>query len=303
MLIDNLSLFLLIVEKGSLTAAGREAGLSATTVSERLAALEAHYGVTLLNRTTRSISLTEAGRTLVQGAKRVLEDVEDLEGRIRHGAQHLSGPIRLSAPSDLGRNVISAAISGFLDLHPGVSVELVLSDGYVDIVGQGIDLAVRLGDISDSTLRVRRLHPKRRILCAAPAYIAAHGAPKTPADLKNHNCVLMRFGGNLDNVWHLGTGGGKQIVTVRGNRIANDGAMARQWALEGVGIALKSEMDAAEDLRAGRLVELLEDFACAPAPVQLLFPPGRTQPRRIRVFADHLAEAINAQSYAAPGTK
>ncbi len=296
MQLDNLSLFLLIVEKGSLTAAGREAGLSPTTVSERLAALEAHFGVVLLNRTTRAISLTEEGRVLVEGAKRVVGEVEDLEARIRLGADNLSGPLRISAPSDIGRNIVSRAVSDFLHRHPAITIEMHLSDGYVDIVGQGFDLAVRFGEITDSSLRVRRLKAKRRIICAAPRYIEAHGAPKRPADLQAHNCVLMRFGSNLDNVWHLGSGPTRQIVTVRGDRVSNDGALVKEWAIEGHGIAFKSELDVASEIAAGRLVELLPDHAPPPSPLQILFPPGRAQPRRVRALADHLAATFDGIS-------
>lgn len=294
MLLNNIALFLQIVEKGSLAAAGREAGLSPTTVSERLCALESHYGVVLLNRTTRAISLTEEGRTLVEGAKSVLGEVEDLETRIRLGAQTLSGPIRVSAPSDIGRTVVSAEISRFLSEHPAISVELLLTDGYVDIVGQGFDIAVRFGAVTDSSLRVRSLGLRRRVVCAAPSYLAKHGAPKKPIDLKNHNCLVMRFGSNLDNVWRLGPNTMQQIVTVRGDRVANDGALVRQWCLDGCGIILKSELDVGPDIRAGRLVELLADYAPSPTPVQLLFPPSRAQPRRVRALADCLAFVLQS---------
>ena len=156
-------------------------GFRATTVSERLAALETHFGVVLLNRTTRAISLTDEGRTLVEGAKRVLGEVEDLETRIRLGAQTLSGPIRISVPSDIGRTVVSAEINRFLSEHPAISVELLLSDGYVDIVGQGFDIALRFGPVTDSSLRVRSLGRKRRVVCAAPTYLENHGTPKKPS--------------------------------------------------------------------------------------------------------------------------
>lgn len=294
MLIDNIRLFLVIAEKGSMVAAGRELGLSATTVSERLAALEAHYGVVLFNRTTRSLSLTEEGRTLLGGAKVVLGEIDDLETRIRLGAQTLSGSIRVSAPIDLGRSFVTGVISSFTRAHPAISIELFLSDGYVDIVGQGFDLALRFGRITDSTLRVRNLGQFRRIVCAAPSYIAAHGAPETPADLAHHNCLLMRFGANLDNVWHFGAGENRQTVTVRGNMIANDGSLVRQWALEGHGIILKSESDVTHDLQTGRLVALLEDHAAPPNPLQMMFPPGRAQPRRVRALADAFGAAMKA---------
>ena len=163
-----------------------------------------------------------------------------------------------------------------------------MSDGYVDIVGQGFDLALRFGAVTDSTLRTRNLGHFRRIVCAAPSYIAGHGAPKTPAELTQHNCLTMRFGTTLDNVWRFEAGKKPQSVTVRGNKTVNDGSLVRQWALEGHGIILKSELDVASDLQAGRLVALLEDFASTPNPLQMMFPPGRAQPRRVRAFAEAL---------------
>ncbi|MEP3274970.1 MAG: LysR family transcriptional regulator [Stappiaceae bacterium] len=292
MLLNNLSLFLQIVEKGSLTAAGREVGLSSTTVSERLSALEAHYGVVLLNRTTRAISLTDEGRALVDGAKQVLGEVEDLDNRIRLGAESLSGPIRISAPSDLGRHAVSDEINRFVSNHPAISVELALSDGFVDIVGEGFDIALRFGSVMDSTLRVRSLGQIRRVLCAAPAYLQKHGTPQKPIDLKDHNCLLMRFGTNLDNVWRFGSDALKQIVTVRGDRIANDGALVRQWGVDGQGIILKSELDIGADLNTGRLIELLADYAAPPSPLQMLFPPGRAQPRRVKALAERLTQML-----------
>jgi len=288
MLLDNMALFLQIVEKGSLTAAGREAGLSTTTVSERLAALEAHFGVVLLNRTTRAISLTEEGRTLVEGAKDVLDGVADLQTRIRFGAQTLTGLIRISTPSDPGRTLVSDAISGFLEQYPDVRIELMLSDGYVDIVGEGIDLALRFGPTEDSTLRVKGLGLNRQVLCAAPVYIDTHGAPREPADLKTHNCLVRRFGQMLDDVWRFNRDGTKHIVTVSGDRIANDGALVHQWGLKGYGIMRKLALDVGPDIRAGRLVELLPDYVVPPIASQIIFPPGRAQPRRVREFADYL---------------
>mgnify|MGYP003663467571 CR=1 FL=1 len=302
MLLDNIALFLKIVEKGSLTAAGREARLSSTTVSERLSALEAHFGVVLLNRTTRAISLTEEGRTLIEGAKRVLGEVEDLETRIRFGAQTLSGPIRISAPSDIGRTVVSAEINRFLADHPAISVELMLSDGYVDMIGQGFDIALRFGTVTDSSLRVRSLGQKRRIVCAAPSYLAKHGIPKKPADLKDHNCLVMRFGANLDNIWRFGPNALKQVVTVGGDRVANDGTLVRQWSLAGYGIILKSELDVGTDIKAGKLVELLADFAQPPSPLQMLFPPSRAQPRRVGALADRLQSRLQGSQSQTPDT-
>ncbi|WP_350334397.1 LysR family transcriptional regulator [Coralliovum pocilloporae] len=292
MLIDNIRLFQKIAEKGSLIAAGRELGLSATTVSERLSTLEAHYGVVLFNRTTRSLHLTDEGQTLLDGAKVVLSEVDGLHARIRHGAQTLSGPIRISAPVDLGRNMVAGIVTAFTREHPAISVELSLSDGYIDIVGEGFDLAIRFGTVPDSTLRIRSLGSHRRIVCAAPSYIAANGTPRSPSDLHDHNCLIMRFGTTLDNIWHFQNGTRLETITVRGNSIVNDSMLVRQWALDGLGIVLKSELDVASDLKAGRLVPLLEDYASPPTPLQIIFPPGRSQPRRIHALVEKLCAAM-----------
>lgn len=293
MLLDNLRLFLTIAEKGSLVAAARETGLSTTTVSERLASLETHYGVVLFNRTTRSINLTEEGRILVDGAKNVLSDVSDLDTLIRHGAETLSGPIRISAPIDLGRSIVSQVIARFTEENPAVTVELSLSDGYVDLVGQGFDLAIRFGSIEDSSLRLRSLGSYQRLICAAPSYLDKHGAPERPEDLSHHNCLVMRFGGTLDNIWEFGSGRKRQRIRVSGTRVVNDGWLIRSWAIAGNGIVLKSELDVGEDIRAGQLVPLLEDFLPPPKPMQMMFPPGRAQPRRIAALAEQLKQAIS----------
>ena len=292
--LSKLALFLKIVEKGSMAAAGRELGISPTTVSEHLALLEAHYGVTLLNRTTRAIRLTDEGRVLAEGAKSILAESDDLDHRIRLGIHTLSGTIRISAPVDLGRTTIAPVIDNILHEHPAITVELLLSDGYVNIVDEGIDIAVRFGNLQDSTLRVRSLGEHHRVVCASPDYIGVYGKPLAPVELEEHNCLVMRFGTHLDNTWHFRENDHDTHVIVRGNRIANDGGLVHAWALAGFGIALKSRIDIQSDLETGALVELLSDYAPTPIPIQMLFPPGRAQPRRIKFIADQLAAAFES---------
>jgi DNA-binding transcriptional LysR family regulator len=291
-LIDALSLFVRIVERGGLAAAGRDVGLSPAVVTERLAGLEAHYGARLLNRTTRAISLTDEGRLLLVGARQLVSDASDLEARLRLGIERISGPIRLSAPIDLGRQRLVPALDAFMAEHPDVTLELVLSDGYVDLAAQGIDLALRLGDLKDSTMHAVRLGVNRRVVCASPGYLAEHGAPQRPADLLQHNCLLMRFGAGVDREWAFVEGGRRSVQRVSGKRTANDGSLVRHWCLQGHGIALKSEWDVRDDLRAGRLVPLLEAFEPAPSTMQLLYPGGAAMPRRLRVLIDTLVEAF-----------
>ncbi|MDO3444965.1 LysR family transcriptional regulator [Agrobacterium sp. V1] len=300
MLLDNLSLFLRIVEKGGLSVAGREAGLSAATVSERLASLEAYYGATLLTRTTRAISLTEEGKALVDGARRLLAEAEELESRVRHGVDVISGPIRISAPEDIGRRLLLPIIDTFLDEHPAVTIDLNLTDGNLDLVGQGIDFAIRHGLLADSSMRARSLGENRRIVCAAPSYLQENGTPEHPDDLAQHDCIIMRFGQNLDREWPFVIDGAMRKVAVRGRRVVNDGGVVRDWCRQGRGIALKSIRDVDADLASGTLVELLADFAAGSTALQIVYPPSAVQPRRVRMLIDRIAKALSTVHIAKP---
>ncbi|MEH6630757.1 MAG: LysR family transcriptional regulator [Halopseudomonas aestusnigri] len=286
----NLTLFLRIVEKGGMAAAGRDFGLSPASVSERLAALETYYGARLLTRTTRSISLTDEGQELVSGARRILAEADEVQSRIKLGVEKVSGTIHISAPIDLGYNRISPLLDEFMRQHPEVSIDLSLNDGYVDLVGQGLDLALRFGALADSTLRARKLGSNRRLVCASPDYLKAHGMPQHPSDLEQHNCILMRFGAQVDQVWRFSVEGKERKHTVRGNRIANDGHLVRLWCRAGHGIALKTEWDIQDDLKSGVLVPILQDFAPTPTALQMVYPAGAIQPRRVRLVMDHLAK-------------
>ncbi|MEM6499120.1 MAG: LysR family transcriptional regulator [Pseudomonadota bacterium] len=289
--LTHLHLFQRIVELGSLAAAAREAGLSTTTVSERLASLEEHFEVALLNRTTRSISLTDAGRTLLDGIEPLLEDSIALEAKIKHGVETLSGLIRISAPSDIGRTWLAGVIAEFQTLHPQVQLELDLSDRSIDIVGQGFDMALRHGIVADSSLRVKRLSDGVRVVCASPEYLSEYGQPERPADLTQHRCLLMRYGDMLDNQWTFGHGPISETVVVKGYRISNDGHQVKIWCVSGAGVALKSEFDVRKELASGQLERLFGEYEPQHAPLQLLFPPSRRQPSRVKFLTDFLAKA------------
>ncbi len=288
--LEHLHLFQRIVELGSLAAAARETGLSTTTVSERLASLEEQFEVALLNRTTRSISLTDAGRTLLDGIEPLLEDSIALEAKIKHGVETLSGLIRISAPSDIGRIWLAHVVAEFQTLHPQVQLELDLSDRSIDIVGEGFDIALRHGVVADSSLRVKRLSDGVRIVCASPEYLSELGQPSTPADLADHRCLLMRYGDMLDNQWSFGLGAMSETVVVKGYRVSNDGHQVKRWCVAGAGIALKSEFDIRKELASGQLVRLFEDYEPQQAPLQLLFPPNRRQPSRVKALSEFLAK-------------
>ncbi len=288
-MLDALTLFLRIVEKGGMASAGRDMGLSPATVSERLASLETYYGARLITRTTRSISLTDEGQLLVDGARRLLAEAEELESRIKLGVKNISGSIRMSAPVDLGRNRIAAMLNDFVEQHPDVKIDLILNDGYVDLVAQGIDLALRFGALEDSTLRALSLGKNRRIVCASPEYLEKCGTPEHPDELSRHNCILMRFGGVIDNEWAFNIDGREQVRRVHGNRSVNDGDLLRSWCRSGYGIAYKSNWDVQGDLDSGALVEILNAYAAAPNNLQLVYPSGATQPRRIQLLIKELS--------------
>jgi DNA-binding transcriptional LysR family regulator len=296
MILGNLALFLRIVEKGSLAAAGRELGLSAASVSERLVALEKYYGAALLNRTTRAISLTDEGRLLVQGARRLLAEADELEALIRLGVEKISGPIRLSAPIDLGRSTLVPILDAFLAEHPEVTIDLNLTDGYVDLVGQGQDFAIRYGELADSTLRVKRLVENRRIVCAAPAYLATRGTPQHPDDLVQHECLVMRYGLATDRDWPFLIDGKERRVVVQGHRIANDGELVRVWCRNGLGIARKSRLDVEADLKTGNLVEVLQDFSSGDTGLQIVYPATQAQSKRVRFLIERIAKAFSSSS-------
>lgn len=292
--LSDMRLFVAVVDAGGLAAGGRRLGLSPASVTERIAALESRSGARLLVRTTRSISLTDEGRMFAETARSVLAEVDDLEARLRDGAQRLSGRVRLAAPVDLGRNRIAPLVDRFLVEHPNMSVELVLSDGFGDLVGEGIDFAVRFGALADTSLMALRVGPNRRLACASPSYIARKGRPADPGALGAHDCLIMLFGSSRDDRWRFLKDGRETIVTVRGSRMANDGDLIRRWAIDGRGIAMKSIWDVQADLATGRLIELLPEHAAPSGSLQIVYPSGRPLPRRSRALLEALVDGLGA---------
>lgn len=285
----DMALFLAVVDAGGLAAGGRRQGLSPASVSERLVRMETQAGTRLLTRTTRSIRLTAEGEVFAQAARAILAEVDDLDARLRDGAHRISGQLRISAPADLGRNRIARIIDDFLERHLAISVELALSDGLEDLVTEGLDFAIRYGALADSGLRVRKLADNRRLVCASPIYLAEHGVPQTPNDLTRHDCLIMRFGAVRNDRWRFRHGKREFEVAVKGRRCANDGDLIRQWAIAGHGIAMKSVWDIQDDVAAGRLVPVLDEFGVANNGLQIVYPAGREPPRRSRALMDAIA--------------
>jgi DNA-binding transcriptional LysR family regulator len=288
----DMQLFLAVAETGGFAAGGRRLGLSPASVTARIAALEERSGVRLFNRTTRTVTLTDEGQTFGEAARNILAEIEELDQRLTTDKDSLSGHLRIAAPFDLGRNRIAPILDRFMVEHPRIKVELLLSDGFIDLVGNRIDLALRYGNLPDSSLMARRLGDNRRVVCASPEYLERHGHPDTPEQLAGHNCLIMVFGDKPDNRWQFLIDGKPQVLTVSGNRTTNDGELIRSWALEDQGIALKSVWDVQDDLAKGRLVELLKDFAVPDNSLQLVYPTAQSLPKRTRALIDAIVQEL-----------
>lgn len=294
--ISDMELILAIADAGGMAAGGRRLRLSPATVSTRIAAVEERLGVQLLMRTTRAVNLTDEGRIFVEDARRIVDQMADLEARLRADSGGLSGRLCVAAPLDFGRNRLSTLIDAFLVDHPDVIIDLRLSDTIVDLVSADVDCAIRYGVPKESSLIQRCLGDSRRIACAAPAYVARKGLPAHPHDLANHDCLIMLFGDQAHDRWSFQSAGKHIIISVKPARRANDGELIRRWALAGHGIAMKSSWDIAEDLAGGLLVPLLESYAAPGSSLRMVWPAGRHLTRRTRAFIDHIAGHLRSES-------
>ncbi|MEK6354462.1 MAG: LysR family transcriptional regulator [Burkholderia cenocepacia] len=292
-LIDDLpalDTFARIVSAGSLSAAARELDLSLSVVSKRLAHLESRLGVRLLHRTTRQQTLTDDGAQFHAQVLRILAEVEHAETLMRDRRGTVSGVLRVTAPGELGRLRIAPLVAAFQQRHPQLTVQLMLTDAVVDLLAADIDVAVRIGNLADSTMIARELAPNHRVLCASPGYLAAHGWPAHPAELRAHRCIVM--GDQPRAEWRFDGAQGGVAVEVTAALLTNDGGAARTLALEGAGIALKSIWDVGADLDAGRLVRVLPAFEASAAPLHAVYPGARHVPLRVRTFVDFLREQL-----------
>ncbi len=293
--VEHLAFFLRLSETEGLAKAGREFGFSAATSSAKLSALEAYFGCRLVNRTTRSFSLTEEGRLLYDRAKGIVSDVHDLKNRLSYGSENISGRIRMTCTHDFGRHVLSPILNKFMNENPDISIELLMNDSHLDVIGEGIDMAIRMGNLQDSTLRVRQIAKNRRVVCASPDYLERYGEPKHPLDLKDHNClgIMFKYGVNQD--WQFFENGKTVSVRVSGNRICNNGEMVRDWCVGGHGIAFKSIWDVRNDLSAGRLVELLKPYRNAPeSALNVVYPGGVSPSPRVKALTDFMAISLRS---------
>ncbi|SEI54141.1 LysR family transcriptional regulator [Pseudomonas sp. NFR16] len=297
---QEMAVFVRVADTGSLSRAGRELGLSQPSVTRIIGALETRLGTKLLFRTTRSVSLTDAGALYLERAKRLLAEMEEAEQATR-GVDSLHGVIRLAMPLMYGTRAIIPALAPFLASHPDLRVELAMSDARQNLITDGVDLAIRLniGMLDDSTFGAKKLATVERVVIAAPAYVAAHGVPTTPADLARHDCIVQpgSFGSES---WRFIRNRTITSVDVHAKLWINSAAGVLAATVAGMGISLGTRLMAGEELRTGQLIALLESYRLAPADVYAVIPAGPKPSAKVQALLSHLESWLAADQCGMP---
>lgn len=291
--IADLNLFLRIFDAGSISAAARHLDLSVAVASQRLRALEKSLGVRLFHRTTRNLTPTTEGLALAEQGRPLVDDLQTLVSGLRHAGTVVSGTLRVTTSATFARYYVSPLLPEFMRRHPLLRLSIDLSDRMHDLVTSGFDLALRIGALEDSSLVARKLAANRRVLCASPDYLRRRGHPATPADLAEHDCLLLVGRQGRADVWRMQDRGGHEVaIRVHGPLESSQGEVLRDAAVAGLGIAIHSTWHVAEDLRAGRLAVVLPDCPLPETGIHAVMPQRRLVPARVNAFIDFMAEKI-----------
>ncbi len=291
---SDLDIFVRVVTAGSMSAAGREIGFSPAVVSKRLRRLEDYLGTRLLQRTTRQIALTEVGQGYYERAVAILAAMEEAEAFVSRRSSLVRGTLRVSAPTSFGRMHIAPHLGPFLGDNRDLTIDLILTDEFVDIVGEGYDLAIRVGELADSSLVARRLAPVHRVLCAAPAYLERRGTPETITDLDHHD----RLAAAHQDPWRLEGPDGPVLVHAAAPIRTNSSEVVREAVIAGLGIALRSTWDVGPELSSGRLRIVLPDYRGSRlVGVHAVYPSRRFVPAKVRAFIDYLSGLYTPSPY------
>ncbi|MCC7060113.1 MAG: LysR family transcriptional regulator [Burkholderiaceae bacterium] len=289
--------FVAVAARGSLSAAAQAEGVAPAVISRRIDALEDRLGVKLLTRTTRRITLTFEGSAFLEDCQRLLNDLYNAEASVSLGGVKASGHLRVTAPAGFGRIHVAPLMPAFLAANQDVSVSLDLSDRLTDIVNENIDVAIRIGTLDDSSLVGLKLADNRRVVIASPAYLERRGTPATPADLAQHDCLTFGTYGNQARGWQFVVAGRAVSIRVSGPLECNDGAVLRDWALAGRGLAWRSLWEVGADLAAGRLRTVLDAYAAPDNAIHAVFAQRKHLPLRVRVFIDYLKNSYGNPAY------
>ena len=295
--LKQIEAFVAAATRGSLTAAAHAQSLAPVVVGRRIDALEERLGVKLLVRTTRRISLTHEGSAFLEDCQRLLAELANAEASVSAGGVKASGHLRITAPAGFGRRHVAPLVPAFAARHPEVSLTLNLSDRVVDIVHEGFDCAIRVGDLPDSSLVSIRLADNRRLCVAAPAYLARAGVPAVPADLARHECLTLSSEASQTRGWAFVVDGETIYLRPRGRLDCSDGQVLHEWCLGGLGIAWRSTWEVEQDIAAGRLQVVLDDYAAAPNGIHAVFPQRKHLPLRARLWIDFVKHTYSDSRY------
>ena len=290
---SEMSVFVRVAQEGSFSAAARRLDLTPSAVSKQIGRLEERLGARLFNRTTRQISLTDVGQAFFARADRILGDLAEAERAVTDMAGNPRGLLRVSVPVAFGRMHLAPRLPTFLAANDEVQIDLTLNDRFADLVEEGFDLALRIGELADSSLIARKLAPNRRIAVAAESYLEAHGRPQRPPDLVDHNCLPYTYRAQRHD-WEFHGPQGREQVRVSGNLEANDAGALREALLAGLGVALLPLWLVGEDIRDGRLEVVLPDYPAPDSAIYAVYAPGRFLSPKVRRFVDFLVEEVTA---------
>jgi DNA-binding transcriptional LysR family regulator len=290
--LERMRSFVRVVERGSLSAVAREEGVGQSTISRHVAELEAALGASLLNRTTRRLTLTDEGRRFHAEARTILRLVDEATDGVRNAGGGLTGTVRVSCTAALGVRHVCRALFALQDRYPGISIDLSLTDERIDLVREATDVAIRLGPLAESSLQRKAIGRSRRILVASRGYLADHGRPQHPADLSRHPAIRMSNVAGSDTLCLHGPDGTTARIPVGGNLLVDHGLAAREALAEGRGIAAAHVWLVDDLLAAGAIERVLPDHAPEPVPLSILVVPGRIRIKRVRLVVDALAAAL-----------
>jgi len=292
----QISTFVEVIARGSLSAAARAEGIAPAMIGRRLDALEARLGVKLLQRTTRKLALTDEGTAFLEDCQRILAELEEAEAAVSERSARATGHLVVSAPAGFGRQHVAPLVPSFLAEHREVSVNLNLSDRVVDVIGEGVDIAIRIASLTDSNLVGVKLADNHRVVVATPGYLKRYGTPQTLDDLSKHNCLAISSQGSQRG-WTFRDHGKIVTMKVSGNMVCNDGAVLHDWAMAVRGLAWRSMWEVSSEIEAGLLVPVLEQYAAPGNDIYAVFAQRRHLPLRIRVFVDFLRHAYSQPEY------
>jgi len=289
--------FVAVATKGSLTAAANAEGVAPAVIGRRIDALESRLGVKLLVRTTRKITLTHEGSAFLEDCQRLLSDLANAEASVSAGGVKASGYLKITAPAGFGRRHVAPLVPRFMALHPDVNVSLNLSDRVVDIINEGYDCAVRVGDLPDSSLVSVRLADNRRLCVATPTYLKRAGTPKHPNELARHECLTLSSDASQTRGWAFLVDGVVTHLRPSGRIDCSDGQVLHDWCTQGLGLAWRSTWEVEQEIAKGQLVSVLDDFAAPPNGIYALFPHAKHLPLRVRLWIDFLKHSYGNAGY------